>query len=149
MPSARKHDEQGQPTRQRSFRLSGRTLELLDARARELRESGNSTAQRLLDEALRRDKHPLIYFRAGASGVRRPALVGTRLFVWQAVDTVRASDGSIEEAAEYLSLTRAQVQACVSYYADFKDEVEAGATEEHELAGREADRLLREQEVLG
>jgi uncharacterized protein (DUF433 family) len=136
-------------TRQRSFRLPERLLDVLDARAKERGESANRLAERLLDEGLHTDVHPLIHFRAGAGGRPRPALVGTRLYVWQVIASVRSSDGSLEEAAEYLGLTREQVQACVSYYADFQDEVEAYVQEEREFARREQDRWRREQEVLG
>ena len=43
----------------RSFRLSSRTLKLLDDRARALSVSPNSLAERLLDEGLRTEHHPL------------------------------------------------------------------------------------------
>jgi uncharacterized protein (DUF433 family) len=136
-------------TRQRSFRLSENTLDLLEQRARERGRTGNRLAEQLLDEGLRTLDHPLIHFRQGGAGDRRPALVGSRLYVWQVVDTVRASDGSVADAAEYLGLTPARVQACVTYYADFQDEVDAYAEEERELARREEHRWRRAQEVLG
>lgn len=50
---------------QRSFRLSERTMKLLDDRARELSESRNSLAERLLDEGLHTERHPMIVFRSG------------------------------------------------------------------------------------
>jgi uncharacterized protein (DUF433 family) len=139
----------GEASVQRSFRLSAGTLRLLDARARELSESRNGLADRLLNEALHTDRHPLIRFREGASGLRRPALVGTRLYVWQVVDTVRASDNDVRAAAEYLDLTDRQVRAAIDYYADFKDEVDAYAAEEQEYERRERERWERAQRVLG
>ena len=92
---------------QRSFRLSRRTMRLLDDRARELSESRNSLAERLLDEGLHTERHPLIVFRTGGSGRRRPALIGTRLYVWQIVDTVRENGNSVPEAADYLGASSA------------------------------------------
>ncbi len=145
-PSDRANDRR---TRQRSFRLSENTLDLLEQRARERDQTGNRLAERLIDEGLRTLDHPLIYFRRGGAGDRRPALVGSRLYVWQVVDTVRASDGSVADAAEYLGLSHARAQACLSYYVDFQDEVDAYAVEERELARREEDRWRRGQEVLG
>lgn len=135
-------------TRQRSFRLASDTLTKLDDRAAELFESSNALAQRLLDEGLRTDRHPLIRFRAGGAGVRRPALVGRRLYVWQVIATLRDSESSIEATAEYLALPEAQVRACVSYYADFADEVDAQAQQERDFAEREEARWRREQEAL-
>lgn len=124
-------------------------MELLDDRAGELAESRNSLAERLLDEGLRTERHPLIVFRAGASGLRRPALVGTRLYVWQIVDTVRESGGSVAAAAEYLGLPEHHVRAAVDYYADFTDEVDQYTAEEREFERRERERWERSQRVLG
>lgn len=137
------------PARQRSFRLAQSTLDLLERRARERGRTGNRLAEQLLDEGLRTLDHPLIHFRQRAAGDRRPALVGSRLYVWQVVETVLASDGSVAEAGEYLGLSAARVQACVSYYAEFQEEVDAYAEEERELARREEHRWRRAQEVLG
>jgi uncharacterized protein (DUF433 family) len=135
--------------RQRSFRLADRTLHLLDAHAAEHGESSNALAQRLLDEGLRLEHHPLLRFRQGGSGIRRPALAGTRLDVWQVIETLRAHDGDIEDTADYFAITPAQVRACVSYYADFQAEIDAHATAEMEAAERERERSEREQRVLG
>lgn len=126
---------------QRSFRISRRTLELLDQRAHELGESRNGFAERLTSEGLHIERHPLIYFRQGGAGVRRPALAGTRLYVWQVLYTLRASDGAVPEAAEYLGLTEQQIRAAAQYCADF--------AEERELEQRERDRWARAQRVLG
>jgi uncharacterized protein (DUF433 family) len=121
----------------------------LDERARELSESRNSLAERLLDEGLHTERHPLIVFRAGGSGRRSPALVGTRLSVWQIVDTVRASGNSVPEAAEYLGLPDHHVQAAIDYYADFKNEVDRHRDEELDFEQRERKRWERSQQVLG
>lgn len=134
---------------QRSFRLSSRTMELLDDRARELAESRNSLAERLLHEGLRTEHHPLIVFREGASGLRRPALVGTRLYVWQVVDTVRESANSLAAAAEYLGLPEHHVRAAVDFYADFTDEVDGYRQEQRTFDERERERWERAQRVLG
>lgn len=136
-------------TRQRSFRFSEDLLTLLDGRAAEYGESGNRLAEQLLYEGLRTRNHPLIYFRGRTAEDRRPGLVGTRLYVWQVIATVRASGGSVEEAAEYFRLSPVQVRACVSYYAEFKDEVDAFAQEASEFADRAEARSRREREVLG
>ena len=146
--TGRPRSESSQTTRQKSFRWSKRVLDLLESRARRYGTTGNRLAEQLLDEALHTEAHPLIHFRAGRDGRRRPALLGTRLYVWQVVNTVRASNGSVSEAAEYLDLRPAQVQACVSYYAEFQDEVDALAEQEQEFARQEQERWEREQEVL-
>lgn len=136
-------------TVQRSFRLSSRTLDLLGERAAETSESRNALAERLLDEGLRIDRHPLIRFRTGGSGLRRPALVGTRLYVWQVVDTVRAGDGDVSAAADYLGISDALVRAAIDYYADFAEEIDAYRADELAFAERERARSERARQVLG
>lgn len=136
------------PTRQRSFRLADRTLHLLDERAAEHGESSNALAQRLLDESLRLERHPLLGFRQGGSGLRRPALSGTRLDVWQVIETLRAHDGDVEMTADYFTITQAQVRACIAYYAEFKTEIDVYAQAEMEAAERERKRWEREHKAL-
>ena len=144
-----KSRDSGKASIQRSFRLSRRTLELLDERALELAESRNGLAERLMSEGLHTDRHPLIYFRQGAAGLRRPAVVGTRLYVWQVLDTLSASQNSVRETADYLGLTEQQVRAVIDYYADFTDEVDAYRAEEREIEERERERWVRAQRILG
>jgi uncharacterized protein (DUF433 family) len=124
-------------------------LKLLDDRASELSESRNRLAERILDEGLHTDRHPLIVFRTGGSGLRRPALIGSRLYVWQIVDTVRDNGNSVAAAADYLALPEHHVQAAIDYYADFKDEVAAYRAEAREVEQREHERWERSQRVLG
>jgi uncharacterized protein (DUF433 family) len=133
--------------RPRSFRFSERLLESLQERARERRESANSLAERLLEEGLRREDHPLITFREGPAG-RRAALVGARLDVSQVIDTLRESENSIAAAAEYFGLPEPYVQAAVRYYAEFRDEVDEWRERMREIADREEDAWRREQAVL-
>lgn len=84
--------------------------------------------------------HPLLQLRTGGSGIRRPALIGTRLDVWQVIETLRAHDNDIKGTAAYFAITPAQVRACVDYYADFQDEIDAYVAAEMEAAERERKR---------
>lgn len=136
-------------TTQRSFRLSSRTLELLEQRAAARDLSRNAMADRLLGEAVRTDNHPLIRFRAGGSGQRRPALVGTRLYVHDIISTLRGEHGSVEATADYLGIGEVSVRAALAYYADFLDEVEQDLEAVGALAREERARWDRQQQVLG
>jgi uncharacterized protein (DUF433 family) len=109
---------------QRSFRLSRATSELLDEAAATASESRNALADRLLGEALRTERHPMIRFRAGAAGRREPHVLGTRLLVRQIVATVEAHEGNLDGAATYLQVPSSQVRSAVAYYADFRDEID-------------------------
>jgi uncharacterized protein (DUF433 family) len=129
-----------------SFRLDAAVLRQLARRARDLGTNRTALAERYLREGLRMDEHPLIVFREGLGG-RRPALVGTRLDVWQVVETVRTS-GELEEAAEYLGVPAAKVHAAMRYYAAFKTEVDEWTRRMRERAKAEEQAWRRELEVL-
>lgn len=133
---------------QRSFRLSARTVELLDAVAEAAGESRNALADRLLGEGLRLEHHPLIRFHQGAAGRRQPLVVGSRLYVHQVIATLRASDGDVDEAADYLGLTARQVKAALDYYADYRDEVDADGAAAERVEATERDRWERQQRAL-
>ncbi|HEX2281971.1 MAG TPA: hypothetical protein VHG52_09455 [Thermomicrobiales bacterium] len=133
---------------QRSFRLSKRTVELLDAAAASGRETRNALADRLLGEAVRLERHPLIRFHEGAAGRRQPLVVGTRLYVHQIMATVRASDGNVHEATAYLGIPARLVRAAVEYYAEFADEVDEDADLAAKVERDERARWERQQRAL-
>lgn len=68
--------------------------------------------------------HPGIIFREAASG-RRPALMGHRLDVSQVIETVKAEGGDAQAAAEYFGVNPALVRAAISYYGEYRGEVES------------------------
>jgi len=133
---------------QRSFRLSGRTVELLDAAAAGSGETRNVLADRLLGEAVRVERHPLIRFDGGAAGRRQPRVVGTRLDVHQVVATVRANDAGVDATADYRRIDPRLVRAALDYYAEFTDEVNADAAEADRVAETERARWERVQHAL-
>ena len=93
------------------------------------------------------DEHALIRFRDGAAG-RRAALAGTRLDVWQVIETLRNSGNSIAETADYLAVPETWVRACARYYAAYPEEVDALTAREHSAAAREEQLWRGEQAVL-
>jgi uncharacterized protein (DUF433 family) len=140
--------ENQQPSVQRSFRLSPRTLELLDAAAATSGESRNALADRLLGEGVRLERHPLIRFHRGAAGRRQPLVAGTRLYVHQIMSTLRASGRDIEDAAAYLGIVPRLVRAAVDYYAEFADEVDEDAAVAESVERDERARWERQQRAL-
>lgn len=133
---------------QRSFRLSPRTLKLLDAMARAAGVSRNALADRLLGEAIRTETHPLIRFHTGAAGRRQPMLIGTRLYVHQIIGTLRDNGNNVDETADYLRIRPQQVNAAVAYYADFTDEVDEDAATARQAEEHERARWERQRQVL-
>jgi uncharacterized protein (DUF433 family) len=135
-------------TEQRSFRLSTETLALLAQAADRAGESRNALADRLLGEALRLERHPLVRFNRGAGGRRQPLLVGTRLYVHQVIATVRAGKGNIEDAAEYLGLPPRLVRAAVDYYGEFAEEIDEDADVARRVEDEDRARWERQQRAL-
>jgi uncharacterized protein (DUF433 family) len=133
---------------QRSFRLSRHTSQMLDEAAQSTSQSRNALADRLLGEALRTERHPLIRFRTGAAGRREPLVVGTRLLVRQVVATVRGNDGDVDDSAAYLDVPGQLVRAAISYYADFAGEVDADAVWAARIEADERAQWEREQAAL-
>jgi uncharacterized protein (DUF433 family) len=117
-----------------SLRLSEAAVRRLGERARRAGTKPRTLAQRYVEEGLRMDEHPLVRFIDGPAG-RRARLVGTGKDVWEVVEVVRENDGDVSAASEYLELRLGLVQAAVSYYGSYTDEID----EWIELNRREVD----------
>jgi len=130
-----------------SFRFWPDTIERLKRRSGEAGAPQAALAERYIDEGMRMDEHPGIYFRDGGSG-RRPAVLGTHLDVAQVIETLRQNDNSIEETADYLDITPAQVEAAVRYYAAYTDEVDRWSEQSRAIAERERELWLRREQAL-
>lgn len=133
---------------QRSFRLSRTTSDLLDATARATGESRNALADRLIGEAVRAERHPLIRFRTGAAGRREPLVIGTRLLVRQVISAVKGEGGDLDAAASYLGVPGYIARAAVSYYAEFTSEIDGDTEWAAQLESDERARWAREQAAL-
>lgn len=127
----------------RSFRLPAEMAARLDQGAAASGVTRTALAERLLDEGLRRIRHPRIDFVDGPAG-RRPFVLGTGLDVWEIVATIRASNDSLEEAADYLQVPLAIVEAAARYHAEFADEIDRWIEANEAMADRE-ERLYRRQ----
>jgi len=130
-----------------AFRFNRATVRHLKQRAQELHAPQTALAERYIEEGLRQDEHPLVHFRDGEMG-RRPALLGTRLDVAEVKSTLRQNANSIEDTAEYLEITLEQVEACLRYYADYQDEIDAWIERSLAVARRERERWQHRQRAL-
>jgi hypothetical protein len=106
-----------------SLRLPKRTVERLGARAQRVQMPPRTLAQRYVEEGLRMDDHPLVRFMDGPAG-RRARLIGTGSDVWEVIAAVRDNDGNVGETADYLQMSLGLVQAAVTYYGAYPDEVD-------------------------
>lgn len=130
-----------------SIRWHQRTLDEARARSEKAGIAFNALTERYVIEGLRMDQHPLIYFGDGAAG-RRPTLMGTRLDVAQVISTIRQNDNSVQEAAEYLRLPASHVEACVTYYLDYQDEIDASIEHDAEDAAAAEISWRRRQQIF-
>jgi uncharacterized protein (DUF433 family) len=130
-----------------SFRFDPTTVKRLKDRAADGNAGQTALAERYIEEGIRSDEHPLIYFREGAAG-RRPALLGTRLDVAEAVATIRQNGGSVEEAASYLEIPVERLEAAARYYGEYTDEVDELIERSRLAAERERERWRRGREAL-
>lgn len=128
-------------------RVPHRVRQALEDVAKDRGVNPLSFARTLLDEGLRRERHPGIVFRDGPAG-RRAAIEGRRLDVWQVMETLWGSEGDIGDAAKYLGLRAEQVQAAVGYYSEFSDEVNSWIKRNREEAERLQERWKKEQAAL-
>jgi uncharacterized protein (DUF433 family) len=135
------------PKQSIAFRFDRLTVAHLKQRAREIHAPQTALAERYIEEGLRHDEHPQIYFRDGEAG-RRPALLGTRLDVADVMTTIRQNGNSVEEAADYLDIPVEQADACLRYYADYKEEIDAWIDHTQTIAQRERERWERRRQAL-
>ena len=117
-----------------SLRLGEMTIRRLGLRASRNHMPPRTLAQRYVEEGLRMDDHPLVRFADGPAG-RRARLIGTGKDVWEVIATVRDNDGDLAESARYLDMPLGLVQAAVSYYGAYTDEIDEWITaNEHDAA---------------
>src|SRR3984893_17629854 len=96
---------------------------------------------------LRREKHPGIVFRSTPTG-HEAAIGGPRLYIWQVMETFWASDGDVQEAAQYLGVRPDQVQSAVDYYVDYQAEIDKQIRRNQQEAHRARDIWERRQQAL-
>jgi hypothetical protein len=106
-----------------TLRFQPGVSERLAARARRVGLAPRTLAQRFVDEGLRREDHPLVRFVDGPSA-RRAALVGSGLDVWEVIATVRDNKNDLAETAAYLGIPVGLVEAAVSYYGEYSEEID-------------------------
>lgn len=131
-----------------TLRLTAGTGERLQRRARRLGTPPRSLAARYIEEGVRHDDHPLVHFVDGETG-RRATLLGTPLDVWEVVATVRDNDNDLAVAAEYLGVPRGLIEAAVTYYGEFREEIDAEIALNDAESQRALEAHRRAQAALG
>lgn len=73
-----------------AFRFDPITVRRLKQRAKQAHTAQTALAERYIEEGLRREEHPLVFFRESEAG-RRATLLGTRLDVAQVITSTTAA----------------------------------------------------------
>jgi hypothetical protein len=108
----------------------------------------SALAQRLIDEGLRMTDHPGIIFKDGPSGRRAALAYGPD--VWEIIKFLREVDergpAALDAAAEVFAIDASRVSTAVSYYGDYRDEIDAEISGADDASARaeEAWRVQRE-----
>lgn len=107
-------------------RFAQRLVDRLTAQSDAAAISRSKLAEQYIEEGLRMDAHPGVVFRDGPAG-RRAAIAGG-MDVWEMIATVKdqsvKGEPAIDETAEYLDLSPVTVRTAVSYYAEYKQEID-------------------------
>ena len=133
------------------IRIDADTLQALRARSAQSGEPIVRLAQRYIDEGMRVERHPGIFFRTGPAG-RRAVLVGGP-DVWELIAAVRGArqrgDRLVAAVAEGSGITEDKVRIAIRYYAEFPDEVDR-LIDNNEREAEDLRRTLeREERLLG
>jgi hypothetical protein len=133
-----------------SIRFDAALLERLKRRATSTVGSSTSTlAQRLIDEGLRMADHPGVIFKDGPSGRRAALAFGPD--IWEVITFLREVDergpAALDAAAEVFAVDASRIAVAVSYYGDYRAEVDAEIDDAEEASAR-AEEAWRVQQQL-
>jgi hypothetical protein len=133
-----------------SIRFEAALLARLRARA-SATAGGNTSAlaQRLVDEGLRMADYPGVIFKDGPTGRRAALAYGPD--VWEVVTFLREVDErgptALDAAAEVFAVDVNRITTAVSYYSDYREEIDAEITAADEASFR-AEQAWRVQQRL-
>ena len=124
-----------------SVRLNDATIARLGRHAQRAHLAPRTLAQRYVEEGLRMDEHPLVRFVDGPAG-RRARLAGTGKDVWEVIATVRDNGNDLAATTRYLRVPLGLVQAAVTYYGAYRDEIHE-VIAENDRAADESHRVFQ------
>ena len=109
---------------QKSIRIPEALVRSIEDLAQMSGRDFTTTANELLEEAVRMRRFPGIVFADGPAG-RRARIAGTGLDVWEAIAAYRSVDRDPSRLRQGLSwLAEAYVRAALAYYAAYPEEID-------------------------
>ena len=132
------------------IRIGKETLQTLRERSKGSGEPLARLAERYIEEGLRADRHPGVFFREGPAG-RRPVVVGGP-DVWEIVSALRGApekgEALVSALAERVGISDDKVRVAIRYYAEFPEEIDDWIAANDAEAERLEAALARERELL-
>ncbi|MHB2023639.1 MAG: hypothetical protein ACYCO3_09965 [Mycobacteriales bacterium] len=133
------------------LRIGVETLDALRERSAESGEPIARLAQRYIDEGMRTERHPGVFFRTGPAG-RRAVVVGGP-DVWEVISAARdirkRGEQLVRAIAERVGVAEEKARIAIRYYAEFPDEIDGWIERNEREALRLQEALDREQRLLG
>jgi predicted transcriptional regulator len=125
-------------SRHLSIRVADDVVERLDAESARSGRSRSDVAKRLIEEGLRRERHPGITFRDGPAGRRAGLVRGPD--VWEIVRALQQLGGEDDRAelklAEQISLNPEEIRIATRYYSEYPEEIDTRIRLDEEEAER-------------
>ena len=132
------------------IRIGKRTLQTLRERSKGSGEPIARLAERYIEEGLRADRHPGVFFREGPAG-RRAVLVGGP-DVWEIVSAVRGApekgEALVPALADRLGISESKVRVAIRYYGEYPEEIDDWIAANDAEAEKLEAALARERELL-
>lgn len=133
------------------IRIGKGTLQTLRERSRGSGEPIARLAERYIEEGLRADRHPGVFFREGPAG-RRAVIVGGP-DVWEIVSAARSApekgEARVSALAERLGINESKIRAAIRYYGEYPEEIDEWIRANDAEAERLEAAHAREHELLG
>ena len=112
------------PTPTTTLRLRAQLRAEIDRLAKRSRRSFSEVAQALLEEGVRMQECPGIYFADEPAG-REPKIAGTGLGVWEVIRDYKALRGDRRKVLRaFPHLSAAGVQAALTYYGRYSEDID-------------------------
>jgi len=132
------------------IRIGKETLRTLRDRSKGSGEPIARLAERYIEEGLRADRHPGVFFREGPAG-RRAVVVGGP-DVWEIVSAACSApekgEALVPALAERLGISESKVRIAIRYYGEYPDEIDDWIAANDAEAERLEAALAREGELL-
>jgi len=131
-------------------RIEAETVKALRRRSAESGEPMARLAQRYIDEGIRTERHPGVFFRTGPAG-RRAVLVGGP-DVWEVIVAVvgapERGEALIEAIAERVGIPPERVRIATRYYSEYPEEIDQWIAMVEEEAEQLEKAFERERRLL-